>query len=298
MDLKSLQIFRTVYDERSFSKAAKVHRVSQSTISAHIKSLETALSASLFDRLGTRISPTQAGELLYLHGGRILSEQSALFTRMERLLGRLDGELGLAASTIPGEYLVPRLLASFHEQHPGVRIEVPISDSSVVAQQVEQGRAEIGLAGGKTTSKDLQYESFAKDQVVLIAAPDPRWSATTKLSLAELRREPIVSRERGSGSRMAVERAFDQSRGDLGGLRTVAELGSTTALKEAVKSRLGLAFVSARSIETEVKAGWLRVLDLPEIPTIEREFWIVSHRRRSLSPAAETFLAHLRASAA
>src|SRR5215469_6804455 len=140
LELSLIEVFCCVYEEGSFSKAALRLRCSQPTISGHIKNLEEHVAARLFDRLPRRIVPTRAGELLYKHGRIILNEKEAAIQELKRLLNRLEGTLSICSSTIPGDYLLPQLIAEFHSKLPAVRVEMRITDSKDVCSQVLGGR--------------------------------------------------------------------------------------------------------------------------------------------------------------
>jgi DNA-binding transcriptional LysR family regulator len=295
LDLRSLELFCAVYDDRSFSKAARRLRLSQPTLSAHVKALEEELGTRLFDRLGRSIETTRAGDLLYRHGRRILAERDSLLAGMNRFLNRVEGRLHLGASTIPGEYILPRVIASFRALFPLVRVELQIADTTATVDAVEAGRIDLGFVGARLSRKDLRYEPFATDRIVLVAPATARWGSVRGLTLAALRREPLVVREEGSGSRFAVEAGLRKLGVRWEELNVVAELGSTAALKEAVRAELAIAFLSNRAVSSEVDAGWVRQLALPGSSGFERAFYTVRNTRRSRPPIEEEFLRHLKA---
>jgi DNA-binding transcriptional LysR family regulator len=264
-------------------------------LSAHVKALEEELGTRLFDRLGRSIETTRAGELLYRHGRRILAERDSLLAGMDRFLNRVEGRLHLGASTIPGEYILPRVIASFRSLFPLVRVELQIADTTATVDAIEAGRIDLGFVGARLARKDLRYEPFATDRIVLVAPATRRWEEARGLTVAELRREALVVREEGSGSRLALERGLRKLGTRLEELNVVAELGSTAALKEAVRAELAIAFLSSRAVAVDVEAGSMRILGLPRSVGFERAFYTVRNTRRSRPPIEEEFLRHLRA---
>jgi len=291
LDLRLLEIFSAVYEERSFSRAAARLYLTQPTVSGHIKTLERQLGVRLFDRLGREIRPTAVGDVLYEYARGLPELRRAIAERLSRVLGRLEGELRLGASTIPGEYVLPEVLERFRREHPHVRATVIIADTERIIDEVEHGRVDVGFVGARRERRDVDFQAFATDRVILVAPW--RWKRMKALSLAELRELPLLIRERGSGTRAVLERALSEVGYRLSDFTIAAELGSTSALKHAVIAGMGLAFLSTRAVEHELRCRLLRAVSLRELPAIEREFFIARHRRRALSPLGETFLTFL-----
>ena len=290
LDLRLLEIFCCVYSERSFSKAGEKLLLSQPTISGHIKNLEDQLEVKLFNRLPRTIVPTQAADILYRHGQAVLSEREATLQELQQFLNRLSGSLVLSASTVPGEYLLPRVMASFHSLYPGVKLEVKITDSSRACREVLDGSSELGCVGARIEDADLQFRRFAEDELVLLARKDEDRVPAESISLDQLLLQPFLARELGSGTRMVFEKSVGSS---LDRFNVVASLGSNNAIKEGLRSGLGLSVVSLLSVRRELERGLLRTLSIEGVEPMRRDFYLVVNRRLKLSPIAETFLKHL-----
>ncbi len=285
-----LEIFCAVYEAGGISKAAERLHLTQPTVSEHIKTLEQYFGTPLFDRLSRGIQPTRAGDLLYEHSRRIMEIKRSIAEGMGKFLNRLAGKVLLGASTIPGEYLLPHIVGRFHRAYPQVEISLIISDTQQVIQQVERGHVDVGCIGARPDDCDLIFTRFASDRLVLIAPPTKRWSKTTSVSLADLVRLPFVLREPGSGTQMAFQRALRERGYALEDFHVVAQLGSTTAIKQAVMAGLGLSITSHRAVRHELQCRLLRVISIRDLPPLERDFFFVRHPKRTLSPLVDTFL--------
>jgi DNA-binding transcriptional LysR family regulator len=287
LDLDLIEVFCCVYEEGSFSKAASRLYLSQPTISGHIKNLESYIDAKLFDRLPRNLVPTQAGRLLYRHGRVILDEKRAAIQELKKFLNRVEGSLRICASTIPGEYLLPQLIAAFHARFPAVRIEMRISDSESVCEEALIGKAEIGFAGAKVDSVGLEYNLLASDELVLIAPHNDEWRAIESVSLDRLAKMPFLAREVGSGTRLIFERKTGCS---MNGFNIVGYLSSSNAIKEAVKAGLGAAVISNLAVRTELASGLVKTVRIEGVESLNRQFYTVVNRNLTLSPLAEEFL--------
>ncbi len=294
MDLRQLEIFVKVAELKSFSKAAQALRLTQPTISEHIRTLEQELGVRLLDRLGRGAEATRAGQLLLSHATRMLQLQRETLQAMDSFQGRLAGDLHVAASTIPGEYVLPSLIGRFKEKFPDIVISLLIGDSRAAVDWVIDGRAEVAVVGAKLAHRGIEYRELMPDELVVVVPVAHPWHGRKEIGLADLRAEAMLLREQGSGTRAAFEAALAQAGQDLSAFRIVGEMGSTQAIKQAVKAGVGVSVISKRAVEEECRSGlvWcLRIRDLK----ITRAFYIATHRDRSRSPLAEAFRSFLEA---
>ena len=290
MDLRRLEIFLKVAELGSFSRAADVLFLTQPTVSEHIRALEDELGVQLLDRLGRGTTPTHAGVLLMGYARRLLSLSREARQAIEQFQGRMSGELVLGGSTIPGEYLLPALIGAFRGKFPDVSIALRIGGSRQVQHWVEGGEVEIGVVGSVPTSRALDARPLVGDELVLVVPPEHAWTARKTVSIEDVRREPLIVRERGSGSRESLEQALEARGLDLGAFRVVGEIASTQAVKQSVRAGLGVSFVSRRAVEDECRAWLLACVSVRDL-TVRRAFHLVTHRDRSRSPLAQAFLA-------
>jgi DNA-binding transcriptional LysR family regulator len=296
VDLRQLEIFVKVAELGSFSKAAATLFLTQPTVSERIRTLEDELGVRLLDRLGRGAAVTKAGQLLLVHARRMLAISREARQAMDQFLGRMSGELLVGASTIPGEYVLPALIGRFKEKYPDISITLLIGDSQAVIDWVAEGRAELGVAGARLGHRGVDYKELMPDELVVVVPAAHPWHGRSLITLEELRSEPLLIRERGSGTRAALEAALAEAGMDLGSFRIVGEMGSTQAIKQAVKAGVGLSVVSRRAVEDEGKAGLVGCLDVKDLK-VTRSFYLATHRERSRSPLAEAFRVFLEAEA-
>jgi DNA-binding transcriptional LysR family regulator len=287
LDLNLLEIFCCVVEEGSFSRAAEKLRRSQPTISGHIRNLESFVGARLLDRFPRRIVLTHAGKLLYGYGRSILDEKKSAERELKQLLNRETGDLILCGSTIPAEYLLPPIVASFRKKFPNIRVEVRISDSKGACTDVIQGRAELGFVGAMFEADELEFRHFGSDQLALVVPNAAEWRGVESIKLTELVAKPFIVRETGSGTRKALEKILGHSLEDL---NVVGCFGSTGAIKEAVKANIGVSVLSTLAVSTEVAGGILKMVKIEDLKSMQRDFYVVKHKKLSLSPGAEAFL--------
>ena len=293
IDFRHLETFCRVADLKSFSKAADDLFLTQPTISGHILSLEHSLSLRLFDRTGREVRLTKAGEVFLRYASKILSSRKDLLNALSEFSQGIRGELSLGASTIPGEYLLPKLMGHFKKEHPHFTLSLKIADTKEVAQLVLEGDVEYGMIGGKLNHNFLHYEKYEEDEIIVVAPSGHPLTKKKKADLTDLLKEPWIIREEGSGTQMAVEKALRKKGMSLKQFNVVMEMGSTSAVKEGVKVGLGLAFISKRAVEEELKQGLFSRIHVEGIDPISRQLYIVSHRGRTLSPIGMEFLRFL-----
>ncbi len=288
MDLRRLEVFAKVAELGSFSRAAETLALTQPTVSEHVRALEEELGVQLLDRLGRGAVPTPAGRLLLGYVRRLLALAAEARQAIDQFQGRMRGELVVGGSTIPGEYLLPALIGRFKGKYPDISISLLVGSSRQVSDWVEEGRVELGVVGARPATRALVARELMADDMVIVVPRDHPWAGRGTAALADVRTEPLIMRERGSGSREALERALDAVGLGLGAFRVVGEMGSTQAVKQAVRAGVGIAFVSKRAVEDECRAGLLTCVRVRDL-TVARSFYLVTHRERTRSPLAQAF---------
>ncbi len=287
--LPHLETFARAAELRSFTAAAHALGLTQAAVSQRIQALEGALGVSLFQRHAGRVALTDAGRRLYPFAERILALHREAVEEVTGHKVPLTGELSLAASSIPGEHLLPDLLSAFRARYPHVQVRATVTDTQAVLRQVEHGEAHLGLVGGKTDNSELEFRYFASDRLVLVVPVGHPWGHRRRVTLGQLAEQPLIVRETGSGSRWCLERGLAQAGTSLRGLRVALELGSNEGIKEAVLRGLGLAFLSNYAVAGEIAAGRLHTVQVAGL-SLAREMFAVWGRRRALPIAARLFL--------
>ena len=286
MDLKYLDIFCAVVELKSFSRAAQTLHLTQPTISVHIKALEDEFSTKLLDRLGRTVIPTQDGEILYRYAKEIMNLKENARIAMERVSGAISGKLVIGASTIPGEYIIPQILARFKKAYPDVFPALRIADSRDILESVQRGEVDLGIIGTGTKDKNIVTQKFLDDRLILVA---PSTFKASSLGRDQIPSVPLLVREVGSGSRASTEDHLKKIGLATEDLNVTAEIGSTQALIQAVKSGMGLAFLSKLSVENEMRRGALKEVRLKGI-LLTRSFYIITHRLRFNTRICRTFI--------
>lgn len=280
-----LKVFYTVAQQGSFSRAAEKLYTSQPNVSKHVSQLEMELGTLLFHRLGSGIELTEAGRAVYRYAQQVLDLTAEMRRTLAELQGLERGSLRLGASSTPGIYLLPELVAAFGRRYPGLEVSLFINNSKWVANEVLAGKVDLGFVGGFVEAAGLQVQPFVRDQVVLIAPPGHRLAGPVALA-----GETFVVREPGSGTGQAMAVALKSL-----GIRPqrTLEMVSCEAVKRAVAAGLGLSFVSRYAIELELAQQVLTILPGPGL-TLSRQLHVVSRKEARLSPATLAFLAFVR----
>ena len=291
MTLKQLQVFMAVADTGSFSKGGETVSLAQSTVSQHIRALEDELGARLFDRSVSRVTLTEAGRLFYEHAARICALCGEAKDAVRRFQGLEQATLRVGASTIPAACLIPDLLGSFSAARPGVRLEVVQGDTREVIRLLQDEKIELAVVGGQFDADTICYQEVGAERIILVALPGVL--PEPLVTIQQLQEMPLLLREPGSGTRLAVDGALQKGGFDLHSMRVVAQLGSSEALRRAVLSGAGCAFLSALAVGRELADGTLTAVDIAGIE-ISRSFYLAWRRGRSLSPAAGVFMEAVR----
>jgi DNA-binding transcriptional LysR family regulator len=287
--LPHLETFAQAAELSSFTAAARALGLTQAAVSQRIQALEKQLGTSLFRRRGGRVLLTDAGRRLHPFAQQILALHQEARGKVTGKKTPVPGELILAASSVPGEHLLPAALSRFQKLHPHIQVKATVGDSLAVLRLIEQGQAHLGLVGRKNDSPHLEFRSFACDELVLVVPVDHPWLKKRRVTMAQLLAQPLVLREAGSGSRWCLETALSKAGYTPRDLRIALELGSNEAIKEAVLRGLGAAVLSTHAVERELAAGKLHALKITGLE-LHREMYVAWDRRRVLPIPARLFL--------
>jgi DNA-binding transcriptional LysR family regulator len=293
MDLWQLHIFCRVVECKSFSKAAEAVHLSQPTVSSHVKDLEDHFGCLLIDRLSKEAAPTQAGRLLYGYARRMLALRDEAETALAQHQGRMRGHLAIGGSTIPGGYLLPRVIGKFKIQYPQIRPSLIIADTQRIIAGVVEGAIELGVVGAESRDKNILQERLIDDHMRLIVTADHPWGALKKILLDRLLSEPFIVRERGSGTLISIQERLKQQGRSVEELNIVAEMGSTEAVRQGIKDGIGVSILSTLAVSEDLESGALKALSVEGL-NLTRGLYLTRHRQRSLSPLAQAFVEFLK----
>jgi DNA-binding transcriptional LysR family regulator len=293
MELRKLEAFCRVVELKSFTRAAEMVLLSQPTVSEHIRSLEDELGEKLINRLGREVETTPAGKILYGYASKILQIQQEALQAVEQYGGRLAGQIKVGCGTIPGTYILPELISQFRGEHPSIRAVLRITSSKIIAGEVLDGLFELGVVGARWREEKLDWTEVFSDELTLVLYPDHPLFERKEVSMHDLISVPFILREPESGTRKVFFRILQREGLKEKDLDVVAQIGSTAAVKEAVKAGIGVSVLSKCAVRDDVDCGKLKTISIKG-HDMHRPFYLIRRRNRELSPVASAFAAYLK----
>jgi len=303
MNLDHVRSFLEVIKRGSLSEAARALGISQPAVSNQIKGLERELGTELLirDERGV-VSLTAAGEVFLAFAERVVAAHEELLQQLDHLKEAVSGELVIAASTTPGEYVLPQLLSDFKACYLQVEAKVTIADTGDVVEKVLTRECDIGFIGAPIERPRLILAPLIKDEIVLAVYPDHPFAGREAIRLEELQGQRLILREEGSGTRRSLEQLLSERGEKLPEDNVVLVLGSTHAIIEAIQSRLGIGFVSAFAVSRLQASGQLGTVPIARF-SLTRDLFVAYEEGQLSTRLRQEFLtfaqawAHSRASA-
>ncbi|MBA4390512.1 MAG: LysR family transcriptional regulator [Syntrophus sp. (in: bacteria)] len=287
MDLKHLETFLKIAELRSFTKAAEELYLTQPTVSKQIVDLERFFDVKFIDRTKRTVALTRAGELLLKYAKNFVSLKKETIEEIAAFKGLKRGTITVGASTIPGIYILPRVLSIFKKTYPGIQIRLIISDTKDIIEKMEEGTIDIGFVGAKNGAKKLDYKKLIDDIIVMIAPPE----FPDSINLSELKNYPLIAREPGSGTRNTFEASLKKIKHmKTSDLTIIAELTDTEAIKETVKNGMGISYISKMAIVEDLAQGRLKRISIQGFPDIKRPFYIITRKGKTALPQVKALL--------
>ncbi len=284
LTIRQLQVFEATARLLSFRKAADELHLSQPAVSMQIKQLEENVGLPLFEKFGKQIYLTEAGQEIYHYSrsiGQLLTEADEVINGLK---GAHGGRLSISVTSTTN-YFILALLGTFHKRFPGVTITLDVTNRKTLLEQLSQNQVDLVVMGCPPEGADLEAGAFMKNPLVVIAAPGHALAKQTNIPLQRLEDEVFLTRERGSGTRGAIERFFTQHGVKL---TTGMEIASNEAIKQSVQAGLGLGLLSRDMLDMELELGKLVILDVEDFPIVR--YWYVTHRKgKRLSTVAQAF---------
>jgi DNA-binding transcriptional LysR family regulator len=262
-------------------------------VSSHIRDLEDHFKCPLIDRLSRESAPTAAGRLLYGYARRMLALRDETEAALAQHQGGMQGTLVIGGSTIPGGYLLPRIIGKFRSRYPEIRPSLIIADSQRIVAGVLEGTIELGVVGAESREKLILQERLVDDRLHLIVPAGHPWSGLKTISLEKLLSAPFIVRERGSGTLESIQESLGRQGRSIEELNIVAEMGSTEAVRQGIKDGIGVSILSALAVAEDLESGALKALSVDGL-VLTRGLYLTRHRQRSLSPLPAAFAAFLK----
>jgi len=278
MSDRRLQVFHTVAGVLSFTRAAEMLHMTQPAVTHQIRQLEEELNTRLFDRANNRISLTEAGEEVLGYASGIMTLYAEMEESIKAMTGNHTGLVTLGASTTIGEYLLPGLLGGFRERFPEVQIRLRVANTDTVVAMVADNALDLGIVEGTVENQLLMVEESLSDELVALMPPGHPLCESASVDVARLLEHDFIQRESGSGTRSVVARWLSDNGIDENALNSPIELGSTEAIKGAVRAGVGISIVSRATIVNELSLGTLCARPLE--PRLPRPFYFVRQRQK------------------
>ena len=293
LTLRQLKVFEAVARHLNYTRAAEELHLTQPAVSMQVKQLEESLGVALFEQLGKRIHLTETGTEVLGYARSITQQLDELEGVLNSMKGLGGGRLRISVATT-ANYFIPTLLGTFSRRYTDVTVTLDVTNRETLLRQLSENVVDLVIMGQPPSEADVEAEPFLDNPLVVVAPPDHPLAGKKKIPLTRLQEETFLVREPGSGTRIAMERFFNE-RGMK--LRTGMEVGSNEAIKQSVQAGLGLGLLSRATIEQELTLKRLVVLDIEDFP-IMRHWYVVHRRGKRLSAAAEAFREFIRADAA
>jgi DNA-binding transcriptional LysR family regulator len=288
LDAHQLNVFLVAAETCNFTLAARRLHMSQPSVSQHIQSLEQHFDQSLFIRAGRTLQLTDAGEALVPLARDMVTRSIRIEETIKSLQGEVCGHLLVGCSTTPGKYILPQLLARFHDEFPQVKITCHVASQEQSLQTLENGDVHFALASAPHTSyKHIEFSKFMTDQVMLIVPLDHPWATKGEIEPQELYETNFILREENSGTQTTVQSALADAGIDVDKLNTLLILGSSEAIALAVKEGLGAGFVSSLVVSKLVN-GKVATIQIKGF-SLTRDIYIGRLTNRLATKAQTTF---------
>jgi DNA-binding transcriptional LysR family regulator len=285
-NLERLRVFHAVAQAESFTRAADFLHLTQSGVSKHIKAMEEELGVPLFDRVGKRVSLTQAGEILYEAAQEVIGSVASAEQRIQELGGLGRGRLRVGASFPVGLYVLPRLLAAYRKEYPAIEVTLAIATTANIEAKVLDNKLDFGLVSADVHHPKLLTLAFKPDELVVIVPPEHKWVSRRNIRAEELPSETFIFAARGAGARAVVEERL-KAKGIA--LTNILDFVNVEGVKHAVEAGLGVSVQPRVAIQREVEAGTLVAIRLADMDS-EIQYVYICRKKQIPSSAQKAFV--------
>jgi len=284
LTLRQLQCFSAVAKNLSYTKAAEELHLTQPAVSMQIRQLELQAGLALTEQFGKQVHLTEAGTEVHCYARSILQQVDEMDDGLDKRKGLAGGRLKIAALS-SANYFAPRLLGTFHQRFPDVSVSMDVTNQKAVLRQVIDNEVDMAIMGQPPKDSHVEAFPFMDNPLIIVAPPDHRLAPRQRIAQKELEKEVFLTREPGSGTRGAMERFFRQQKLKL---TTGMAMGSLSSIKQGVQAGLGLGLLPRGAVRLELELGHLVELSVKGLP-IQRHWYVVLHKGKRLSLAAEEF---------
>lgn len=286
---QGLQVFVHVVEKENFSRAAEELHMTQPAVSQYIRSLEETIGTRLLERTNKYVRLNKAGEIVYHHAKEILGLYTNMQALVDDLVHKASGPLSIGASYTFGEYVLPPMLAKLQSMYPDIQPALHIANTAEVAHFVATHQLDVGIVEGHFKDFELHVEEFAEDEMVLVAASNHVLTEKEEVTAKDLESARWIVREKGSGTKEAVEKVFQQL---VISPKKRMNFSSTQSIKGAVEAGLGITLLSQWTIQKELENAELSIIPVSGLP-FKREFSIIT-KSPFQTKALEVFIELLR----
>lgn len=290
MNIKQLEAFVRIVKNKSFSQTAKELYLTQPTVSSYISSLEEDLGVQLFTRTTKEVHTTSEGEQIYLYAKDIVNLSNKIRNAFKEEPKDDINEIVISASSIPGQYLLPGMLANFSKRYPNTEFRIHETDSKGAVTDVAEHRADIGFCGTIIPKTACTFLPFYEDELILVTPNTPYYQKMKESNdLSFLSKAEFVMREQGSGTKQEALKILQHNGLNIEDMKVVARFGNTGAVMLSVKEGIGVAVVSKLAARAEIKNGDVLAFPLQEGGYF-RKIYMVSNSNYPLSKRAKNFI--------
>lgn len=286
--LHQLEVFGKVVKHRSMTKAAKDLHMTQPAVSIQIKQLQEALDISLIEVIGRQIYLTEAGKKLYEVQQTIRNEIESFSALVSQLKGGLEGNLSISAAST-AKYFLPYLLGDFQKRYPKIKISLKVTNRDEVLAHLKSNEYDLTILTQVPDDQSIIAVPFLDNPLVICSAPDHPLAGKPDIDIQQLKNEPFIYREPGSGTRMVLEHFLEENNISV---NPIMELGTNEAVKQAIMGGIGISLISKLSLKNELLLNKISILDVKDMP-IMSQWHALYKKEKNLSPVTENYLSFL-----
>lgn len=293
MNLNLFKTYVKVVETQNLSKTAEEFGLSQPAVTKQIQSLEDLYGVLLLERSGRRLKTTEAGETLYTCAREIIKAVEKAEKAMEEVSESRRGSLCLGASNIPGEYILPQLIKKFKEKYPNVSISMDISDTEKIFSRLAERELDVGIVGGWINNRKVEGFEWLEDDLVVVLPEHHKLARSVELSMDSLLNERWIIREKGSGTRKAMEDLLAANGIKKEDLNVYIEAGSTEAVLASVEAGMGISIVSRWAVKKAESYRKIRSVKISS-PLVKRYFYVIYPRQKTRRKSVNNFLDYVK----